>query len=61
MKQHANSYQGMNKDTAYDSIAPTFYIDALNVRITTTQGESLGGFTNIKGNEYAFSLPLDSD
>lgn len=50
----------MNKDTAYDSIAPTFYIDALNVRITTTQGESLGGFTNIKGNEYAFSLPVVS-
>jgi hypothetical protein len=60
MKQHANSYQGMNKDTAYDSIAPTFYIDALNVRITTTQGESLGGFTNIKGNEFAFSLPVES-
>ena len=58
MKQHANSYQGMNKDTAYDSIAPTFYVDALNVRITTTQGESLGGFTNVKGNEFAFSLPL---
>ena len=58
MKQHANSYQGMNKDTAYDSIAPTFYVDALNVRITTTQGESLGGFTNVKGNEFAFSLPV---
>ena len=60
MKQHANSYQGMNKDTAYDSVAPTFYVDALNVRITTTQGESLGGFTNIKGNEFAISLPLES-
>lgn len=57
MKQHANSYQGMNKDTAYDSIAPTFYVDALNVRITTTQGESLGAFTNVKGNELAFTLP----
>ena len=58
MKQHINSYQGMNKDTAYDSIAPTFYIDALNVRITTTDGESLGGFTNIKGNEFAFGIPI---
>ena len=58
MKQHANTYQGMNKDTSYDSIAPTFYVDALNVRITTTQGESLGGFTNVKGNEFAFSLPV---
>jgi len=58
MEQHINSYQGMNKDTAYDSIAPTFYIDALDIRITATNGESLGGFTNLKGNEFAFSLPL---
>lgn len=57
MKQHANTYQGMNKDTAYDSVAPTFYVDALNVRITTTQGESLGGFTNVKGNELAITIP----
>jgi hypothetical protein len=58
MEQHINSYQGMNKDTAYDSIAPTFYIDALDIRITTTNGESLGGFTNVKGNEFAFSIPV---
>lgn len=57
MEQHINSYQGMNKDTAYDSIAPTFYIDALDIRITTTNGESLGGFTNIKGNSLAFAIP----
>lgn len=57
MEQHINSYQGMNKDTAYDSIAPTFYIDALDIRITTTNGESLGGFTNVKGNEFAFGIP----
>ena len=46
----------MNKDTAYDSLAATFYIDALDVRITTTTGDSLGGFTNIKGNEFAVEL-----
>ena len=56
MEQHANSYQGMNKDTAYDSIAPTLYIDALDVRITTTTGESLGGFTNVKGNVLSIGL-----
>jgi hypothetical protein len=61
MEQHINSYQGMNKDTAYDSIAPTFYIDALDIRITATNGESLGAFTNIKGNEFAFNIPLESD
>ena len=48
----------MNKDTAYDSLAATFYIDALDVRITTTTGDSLGGFTNIKGNELAVTLPI---
>jgi hypothetical protein len=58
MEQHINSYQGMNKDTAYDSIAPTFYIDALDIRITATNGESLGAFTNIKGNEFAFNIPV---
>ncbi len=46
----------MNKDTAYDSLAATFYIDALDVRITTTTGDSLGGFTNIKGNDLAVTL-----
>ena len=61
MEQHINSYQGMNKDTAYDSIAPTFYIDALDIRITTTNGESLGGFTNVKGNEFAFSIPISGN
>jgi hypothetical protein len=57
MEQHINTYQGMNKDTAYDSLAATFYIDALDVRITTTTGDSLGGFTNIRGNELAVTLP----
>ena len=48
----------MNKDTAYDSLAATFYIDALDVRITTTTGESLGGYTNIKGNDLSVKLDV---
>jgi len=59
MEQHINTYQGMNKDTAYDSLAATFYIDALDVRITTTTGESLGGYTNIKGNDLAVTLDIE--
>ena len=51
----------MNKDTAYDSLAATFYIDALDIRITTTTGESLGGFTNIKGNSFAVELRIDGE
>ena len=57
MEKQLNTYQGMNKDTAYDTIASSFYIDALDIRITTTAGESMGAFTNIKGNEFSFTIP----
>jgi hypothetical protein len=59
MEKHINTYQGMNKDAAYDTIASTFYIDALDIRITTTRGESMGAFTNIQGNEYSFTIPSE--
>ena len=58
METQINTYQGMNKDTAYDSIEASLYIDAKDIRITTTNGESIGGFTNIKGNQESFSIPL---
>lgn len=58
METQINTYQGMNKDTAYDSIEASLYIDAKDIRITTTNGESIGGFTNIKGNKESFSIPL---
>ena len=57
MEGHINTYGGMNKDTAYDSIKPNMYIDALDIRITTTTGESQGAFTNIKGNVLSFVIP----
>ena len=56
MKQHVNTYGGMNKDASYDSISSNLYIHAQNIRITTRKGESMGAFTNIKGNEEAFVL-----
>jgi hypothetical protein len=56
MKQGINSYQGLNKDVSYDSIPNTFYIDAMNVRVTTVQGESQGAVTNIRGNSLYFDL-----
>ena len=56
MERHINTYQGLNKDTAYDSIDPSLYIDALDIRITTTTGESMGAWTNIKGNVEAFTI-----
>lgn len=57
MEQQVNTYQGINKDTAYDSIGQELYIDAVDIRITTTTGESMGAFTNIKGNQEAFVVP----
>lgn len=57
MERQVNTYQGLNKDTAYDSISASLYIDALDIRITTTSGESMGAWTNIKGNEQFFTIP----
>jgi len=57
MEGHVNTYGGLNKDAAYDSIKPNMYIDALDIRISTDKGESQGAFTNIKGNELSFTIP----
>lgn len=57
MERQINTYQGMNKDTAYDSIPASLYIDALDIRISTDTGESIGGWTNIKGNKVSFVIP----
>lgn len=61
MEQHINTYQGLNKDTAADSIPNTMYIDAFDIRITTTTGESMGAFTNIKGNEFTVTIPQSGE
>lgn len=57
MERHVNGYQGMNKDTAYDSIEQSQYVDAVDIRISTTSGESIGAFINIKGNKESFIIP----
>ena len=57
MEGHVNTYGGLNKDVAYDSIKPNMYIDALDIRISTDKGESQGAFTNMKGNLYSFTIP----
>ena len=55
-QQHINTYGGLNQDTAFDSIQPNMYIDALDVRISTSDGESNGAITNIEGNSESFSI-----
>jgi hypothetical protein len=58
MENGINGYQGLNLDIGYDSIQNTFYIDALNIRISTVKGESQGSVTNIKGNKFYFDIPV---
>lgn len=57
MEGHNNTYGGLNKDTAFDSLKPEMYIDALDIRISTDKGESQGAFTNMQGNLYSFTIP----
>lgn len=56
MEYGVNQYKGLNLDTSYDSITGGFYIDALDIRISTTKGESQGSITNRKGNSLFFDL-----
>jgi hypothetical protein len=57
MKAGGISYKGLNTDSSYETLQEGFYIDALDVRITTDKGESMGAVTNIKGNSLYFQLP----
>jgi len=62
MKRALHTYKGLNTDLARDTISKGFYIDALDIRLTTDLGESNGSITNIKGNVSYFSLPIsDAD
>ena len=61
MEGHVNTYTGMNKDMGRDTIPANLYIDALDIRITTTNGESMGSFTNMKGNVEAFTIPTSGN
>ena len=61
MEGQVNSYTGMNKDMGRDSIPNNLYIDAQDIRITTTSGESMGSFTNMEGNVEAFTIPTSGN
>ena len=61
MEGHVTTYGGMNMDAAYDSLPANLYIDATDIRISTTKGESMGAFTNIQGNVQSFDIPTTGD
>ena len=62
MKKAVHTYKGLNTDLARDSISKGFYIDALDVRLTTDLGESNGSITNIRGNVHYFDpFSVDAD
>lgn len=59
METTVNGFGGLNQDMGYDSIPNNLYIDAKDIRITTTDGESQGSFTNLQGHEQGFIIPQD--
>ena len=57
MERGTNQYKGLKTDISYDSIGEGFYIEAINMRISATKGESQSAITNFKGNEFYFTIP----
>jgi hypothetical protein len=60
MERHINTYQGLNKDAGRDTLPNSLYIDAKDIRISTDRGESIGSWTNIKGNTEFFNIPINN-
>jgi hypothetical protein len=56
MERSVNIFKGLNQDISYDSIEHN-YVDAKDIRISTTNGESNASFTNLQGTEEAFTIP----
>lgn len=52
--------EGLNKDIAKTFHSNKSYLDALNVRLSTEEGQSAGAIINIKGNESFVGLPTTS-
>ena len=61
MKRGVNAFHGLSSDTSYESATKGIYIEALDIRITTDNGESQGALINVKGNSKYFDLPTAAD
>lgn len=48
---------GMNQDLAKTKLQNSKYLDALDIRLITNEGQSTGSLTNIRGNKVAFTIP----
>lgn len=59
MRRALHPYKGLTSDIARDTISSGFYIDALDIRITTDVGDSMGAITNVRGNKTYFELPTN--
>ncbi len=61
-EQVINSFQsGMNQDYAKTIQQKDSYVEALNFRITTENGQSTGILSNVKGNTLAIQIPDTSN
>lgn len=61
MQATINSFtKGMNKDVSKTLLPQNNYIDALNIRILTSEGYSTGVVSNFKGNDFSFTFPTSN-
>ena len=56
MKTGSNGFRGLNTDVSAESIGDGYFIDALDIRLSTDTGESNNAVTNIKGNSLYLNL-----
>jgi hypothetical protein len=52
-----NTFRGMNQDISKTKLENTKYLDALDLRLSTTEGQSTYSLNNIRGNKLLFNIP----
>lgn len=57
IKQEPFAFQGMTQDVVEDKHSTTLYYEANNIRISTTDSQTVGGLTNEKGTTLKLTIP----
>ena len=56
-KEVVHSYKGMKKDITKSKFSNEYYFEGKNIKITSTDSQSLGSVSNMKGNSLLFTIP----
>jgi len=56
-KQIKHSYGGMKKDVTQSKFSNQYYFEGKNIKLTSTDSQTLGSISNIKGNVLLYSIP----